>query len=140
MRKQFEVAHRAKLNGNAPEPVEFDLAWEDDEGKSQAESFSIRPDRVTQFTMFRVAGSPISNDASSWLEVFQQAMEPEEYARFAAFCQQTDGVDVRAETLADIVAWIMTEATARPTMPSSPSAPGRKKTTRSLTPVASSQA
>ena len=128
MRKQFEVAHRAKqLNGSAPEPVEFDLAWEDDDGKSATETFSVYPDRIPQFTMFRVAGSPVSNDASSWLEVFQKAMDAPEYERFAAFCQ-SDKVDVKAEVIADIVAWLMEQATARPTMPSSPSVPGRKRT------------
>lgn len=137
MRKQFEVAHRAHLNGDAPEPVEFDLKWEDDKGKSQSETFSIHPERVSQFLMFRIAGSPISNDALSWLEVFQKTMDPPEYTRFATFCQDTDGVEVKAENLADIVAWIMEEATARPTMRSLPSAPGPKRTTKSSTPVAS---
>lgn len=86
--------------------------------------FTCKPEAPSSLKMLRDARAIVETQdggiaAKVILEFYETVMEPEEYARFSAYCDAPDVV-VNLQLLVEIMQWLVGEYSARPTSPSSP--------------------
>jgi len=112
--KVFEVAAKnAEVEQGEVEDSgeQFRIEWKHptDATVSGHEDFVCYPNRVTSFAVLQLAGT----DLGAIFKIFRQAMEPVDYARFEACCEDKTH-EVEMDKLIEIVAWIAEVTTGVP--------------------------
>lgn len=94
--------------------VPFDLAWFDDKDEEQVETFYCYPGRLPGGILFDVL--KINDGSAPFWEFWAAIMDEESYVEFRSYVRKNP---IEAQTLRDIMDWIIEFDTGRPTQPPS---------------------